>query len=32
MASKRKDQDREDRIANEAVVDAYGSSERAMGW
>jgi hypothetical protein len=32
MASKRKDQDREDRIANEAVVDAYGSSERGMGW
>ena len=32
MASKRKDQDREDRIANEIVVDAYDASERAMSW
>lgn len=27
-----KDETREQRIAMEAVVDAYGSSERAMGW
>src|SRR5260370_7181286 len=27
-----KDEIREQRIAMEAVVDAYGSSERAMGW
>lgn len=32
MASKRKDQDREDRIINEIVVDAYDASERAMSW
>ena len=32
MASKRKDQDREDRIANEIVVDAHDASEQAMGW
>ena len=27
-----KDEMREERIAKEAVVDAYDSSERAMGW
>src|SRR5437763_1308580 len=27
-----KDPIREDRIQNEAVVDAYGPEERAMGW
>jgi hypothetical protein len=27
-----RDEMREQRIAMEAVVDAYGSSERAMGW
>jgi len=27
-----KDEVREQRIVMEAVVDAYGSSERAMGW
>jgi Calcium binding len=27
-----RDEMREERIAMEAVVDAYGSSERAMGW
>lgn len=32
MASKSKDQDRETRIENEIVVDAYDASERAMGW
>lgn len=32
MASKRKDKDREVRIENEIVVDAYDASERAMGW
>ena len=26
------DEDRENRIIDEAVVDAYGSEERAMGW
>ena len=32
MAGKRKEQEREDRIVNEVVVDAYDASERAMGW
>ena len=32
MAGKRKEQNREDRITNEIVVDAYDASERAMGW
>jgi hypothetical protein len=32
MASKRKEQDRETRIENDVVVDAYDASERAMGW
>ena len=27
-----KDADREERIYNEAVVDAYSPEERAMGW
>src|SRR5438105_15550102 len=27
-----RDEIREQRIAMEAIVDAYGSSERAMGW
>ncbi|MBC8317049.1 MAG: calcium-binding protein, partial [Desulfobulbaceae bacterium] len=26
------DPDREDRIQNEAVVDAYNEEEQAMGW
>lgn len=26
------DQEREDRIQNEAIVDAYGSEEQALGW
>lgn len=30
--AKRRDNDREDRIAMEIVVDAYGPEERAMGW
>lgn len=32
MAGKRQDEDREARIENEIVVDAYDASERAMGW
>jgi hypothetical protein len=32
MAGKHEDQDREERITNEIVVDAYDSAERAMGW
>ncbi len=27
-----RDEDREERISMEIVVDAYGESERAMGW
>lgn len=27
-----RDQEREDRIQNEAIVDAYGSEEQALGW
>ena len=27
-----KDEEREERIANEAVVDAYGPEEQAIGW
>jgi hypothetical protein len=27
-----KDNAREERIVMEAIVDAYGSEERAMGW
>jgi len=30
--ARKKDDIREDRIAMEAVVDAYNSGERAMGW
>lgn len=30
--AKRKDNDRERRIRNEIVVDAYGPEEQAMGW
>jgi len=32
MAGKRKEPEREARIDNEIVVDAYDASERAMGW
>ena len=32
MKKRKKDPTREDRIHNEAIVDAYGPEERAMGW
>lgn len=32
MSREKKDEAREDRIAMEVVVDAYGEEERAMGW
>ena len=32
MKKRPKDPDREDRIHNEAVVDAYGPQEQAMSW
>ena len=32
MKKRKKDPTREDRIQNQAIVDAYGSEERAMGW
>lgn len=32
MSRPRKDRIREERIQNEAVVDAYGPEEQAMGW
>ncbi len=32
MSKPRKDRIREERIGNEAVVDAYGPEEQAMGW
>ena len=32
MRQPKKDPIREDRIHNEAIVDAYGPEERAMGW
>ncbi len=32
MKKPKKDPIREDRIQNEAVVDAYGPEEQAMGW
>lgn len=32
MAKPKRDPIREDRIHNEAIVDAYGSEEQAMGW
>jgi hypothetical protein len=30
--AKAKDEEREERITMEAVVDAYGPEEQAMGW
>ena len=32
MSKPKKDPIREERIRNEAVVDAYGPEEQAMGW
>jgi hypothetical protein len=32
MAKRKKDPIREDRIQNEAIVDAYGPEEQALGW
>ena len=32
MKTPRKDPEREDRIHNEAIVDAYGPEEQAMSW
>ena len=32
MAEHKKDPIREDRIENEAIVDAYGPEEQALGW
>lgn len=32
MAKRKRDPLREDRIHNEAIVDAYGPEEQAMGW
>ena len=32
MSKVAKDEVRENRIANEAIVDAYGPEEQAMGW
>lgn len=32
MAKRRKDRIREERIHDEAIVDAYGPEDRAMGW
>ncbi len=32
MAKRKKDSIREDRIQNEAIVDAYGPEEQALGW
>ena len=32
MAKPQRDPVREDRIQNEATVDAYGPEEQAMGW
>ena len=32
MSKAEKDQEREERIAMEAIVDAYGAEEQAMGW
>lgn len=32
MSRIEKDEEREERIAMEAIVDAYGSDEQAMGW
>ena len=32
MKNRKKDPIREDRIDNQAIVDAYGPDERALGW
>src|SRR6266571_269679 len=32
MAKSKKDPAREERISNEAIVDAYGPEEQALGW
>ena len=32
MKKRRKDPEREDRIQNEAIADAYGPEEQAMSW
>ena len=32
MAKRKRDPIREDRIHNEAIVDAYGPEEQALGW
>lgn len=32
MAKRTLDEEREERIANEIIVDAYGPEEQAMGW
>ena len=32
MAKRKKDPIRQDRIQNEAIVDAYGPEEQALGW
>ncbi|WP_026291601.1 calcium-binding protein [Marinobacterium rhizophilum] len=32
MTQREKERNREDRIVMEAIVDAYGSEEQAMGW
>ncbi len=32
MAKRTRDEEREERIAMEIIVDAYGPEEQAMGW
>ena len=32
MAKARRNDDRENRISEEIIVDAYGPEEQAMGW
>ena len=32
MSKRKKEREREERIAAEAIVDAYGPEEQAMGW
>ena len=32
MSQVEKDEEREDRIYDEAIVDAYGPEEQAIGW
>jgi hypothetical protein len=32
LMAKKKDEEREERITNEIIVDAYGPEELAMGW